>query len=427
AKSKLEQWAYSKQTIRWFYNLNVSSRSKFLQVDISNYYTSISKDLLIASLNFAQQNSDLTKDETLIILHARKTLVSFGGKLWTKKGEGGPFYITMGAQDSAQVTDLVGLYILRRISRELPYLLGGGYRDDFLFLVNTTNRNYEKTKKLLHKLFNSMALSIEIQAEYRRINYLDTTLDLDNHLSRPYHKPNETINYIHKTSNHPTHIKTALATSISARISTLSHNHEVFKQHAQRYNDALRKAGYSDRIEYIPSYSANPAEARNKEQRINPHPNTTDNNDTNKRVRSINRNNNPRGKRYTKPSTQYKGKNVLWFNPVYNCNVKTKIGREFFAALANTIPKGHKLYKLLNRNTVKLSYATTPNIKSYIDKFNLTKIRRHLEGNAGSDTIDDAWSGTRNPRSNNCNCRNRAKCPDDRYCRRSNLVYACRI
>ena len=42
----------------------------------------------------------------------------------------------MGATDSAQVTDLVGLYLIHELALGFPELQGGAYRDDALFIVN---------------------------------------------------------------------------------------------------------------------------------------------------------------------------------------------------------------------------------------------------------------------------------------------------
>ena len=41
-----------------------------------------------------------------------------------------------------------------------------------------------------------------------------------------------------------------------------------------------------------------------------------------------------------------------------------------FEALANTIPRGHPLYPLLNRHTVKVSYSTMPNLQKKVNNHN---------------------------------------------------------
>ena len=38
--------------------------------------------------------------------------------------------ITMGANDSAEITDLVGIYLLKKLGERFPDLRGGLYRDE---------------------------------------------------------------------------------------------------------------------------------------------------------------------------------------------------------------------------------------------------------------------------------------------------------
>ncbi|GAB1604561.1 hypothetical protein Ahia01_000737600 [Argonauta hians] len=424
-KIKLTQWDYTKQVIEWFYALNKSIRTKFLQVDISNYYASITPELLNKALLLAKKYTNLNDTDIDTILHARKTLITFGDKLWTKSNNANLFDITMGSDDSAQVTDIVGIYILHEIQNRFPQLEGGAYRDDFLLVTNSTNRNYDRVKKELHHIFNTMNLKIEIQNEYRKINYLDVTLDLDNQTVEPYHKQNEMINYINAESNHPRHMKDAIVTSIATRVSTLSHDITKFEKHSNRYNNALTKAGYTTRIKYVKQYSANP-----QEQIIN---NTNHNGQS--RNRHNNNNNNWRNSRHTraykKPSKRYKGRDVIWFNPVFNLDVTTKIGKKFFEALEKNIPKGHKYRCLFNKNTIKLSYTTAPNLKAYINKYNNIKLKRYFNKlnkvKHISPTNTNNLTDNEIEHSNRCNCRTRASCPGTNICRKTNVVYQCRV
>ena len=70
--------------------------------------------------------------ECSCILQARKTLIKFDGSLWTKKNSATPFDVSMGSSDSAEVSDLVGLYLLNLFQIKFPKLSGGLYRDDAL-------------------------------------------------------------------------------------------------------------------------------------------------------------------------------------------------------------------------------------------------------------------------------------------------------
>ena len=52
-----------------------------------------------------------------------------------------------GVNDSAEVTDLVGVYLLHKIGEKFPEIVGGGlYRDDALFIVEKfSNGQIERT------------------------------------------------------------------------------------------------------------------------------------------------------------------------------------------------------------------------------------------------------------------------------------------
>ena len=60
-----------------------------------------------------------------------------------------------------------------------------------------------------------------------------------------------------------------------------------------------------------------------------------------------------------------RSRNITWFNPPYSANVKTNVGGgggEFLKLLDKHFAKGHKLNKVYNRNTVKVSYSCMKNM-----------------------------------------------------------------
>ena len=63
-------------------------------------------------------------------------------------------------------------------------------------------------------------------------------------------------------------------------------------------------------------------------------------------------------------------RNIIWFNPPYSKSLKRNMGKYFFRLLNKRFPPGHKLYKMFNKNTLKLSYSCTPNLKAKIDGHN---------------------------------------------------------
>ena len=55
-------------------------------------------------------------------------------------------------------------------------------------------------------------------------------------------------------------------------------------------------------------------------------------------------------------------RNVTWFNPPFSSDVEPKIGKKLFNILNKYFPKHHHLHKVINKNTVKLSYCCMLNV-----------------------------------------------------------------
>ena len=74
-------------------------------------------------------------------------------------------------------------------------------------------------------------------------------------------------------------------------------------------------------------------------------------------------------------------RNVTWFNPPYSQNVATNIGKKFFALLKSCFPPDNKLHKIINKNTIKLSYSCMTNVKNIIDSHNKNILNQKPENN----------------------------------------------
>ena len=342
-RSRLPLWINTTQVIEWFKSIPSKRSSCFISFDIDSYYPSITKSILDEAITFAQTVTPITTSEIDIILQARQTLIGFGTDYWKKRNSLTPFDVTMGANDSAQVTDLVGIHILHRLSAEFPQAHGGLYRDDGLLILRETNpQRCDQIRKRLHAMFRDLGFTITVSSNIQVVDFLDVTLNLINGLHYPYHKPNETLNYIHTSSSHPKFIIKNLVHNISRRISTLSANEAIFHNYAHRYNDALTRSGFTDRIFYIP----------------------------------------PTPKRHKPPC---RTRHITWFNPPFSINVVTPIAAIFFRILRTHFPTSHKYYRIFNKNTVKLAYSTTPNIAQKISMYNNKKLN-HPGDNAPQDT-----------------------------------------
>ena len=104
-----------------------------------------------------------------------------------------------------------------------------------------------------------------------------------------------------------------------------------------------------------------------------------------------------------------RSRKISWFNPPFSKNVKTNVGAKFLNIISKNFPKNNPLSKILNRNTVKVSYRCMPNLKACIDKHNRQVI------NMGSNA--DKRAGC------NCQVSKRDKCPLPGRCATRSVVY----
>ena len=69
-------------------------------------------------------------------------------------------------------------------------------------------RNVNRQKKdhirinIIH-LFKDSGFIIDIETNLKIVNFLNITFNLNNGMFKPYKKPNDSLRYIKKTSNHP--------------------------------------------------------------------------------------------------------------------------------------------------------------------------------------------------------------------------------
>ena len=98
---------------------------------------------------------------------------------------------------------------------------------------------------------------------------------------------------------------------------------------------------------------------------------------------------------------------IIWFNPPFNKNLLTDLGKKFLKLIDKHFPRGSRLHKIFNRNTIKLSYSCTKNIGRIIKSHN-----KKLSPNTEPAQLD-------------CNCRVKENCPLDGNCRATNIIYKC--
>ena len=290
---------------------------------------------------------------------------------WKKKT--GLFDVTMGAFDGAEICEVVGLYILHLIKNrfleletELEENLEldlGLYRDDGLIVhKRLPGHTTDSIRKSLVSLFKELGLGIEVATDMARANFLDVTLDLETGKYGPYRKPNDQPLYVNRESNHPPTVLDQIPRSINKRLSAISSTEQEFARAAPMYQKALADSGYTHQLTYQKPSSPPTNRRRCKRQ-------------------------------------------IIWFNPPFSKSVKTNIGQKFLALVKKHFQPGSVLYGACNKNTIKLAYSCTKNMRTILQAHN-----RKVLGN------------TQVPNDTPCNCRNKDQCPVQGSCQKP-VVY----
>ena len=154
---------------------------------------------------------------------------------------------------------------------------------------------------------------------------------------------------------------------MSKRISNNSINEEIFNEAAPHYIEALRKCAYNETLTYCPDVPTN-------------------------------------------ETTRQRQRKCIWFNPPYSKNVKTNVGKTFLNLIDKHFKREHKLHKIFNRNTVKVSYGSMDSMGTFISSHNAQVTKTHP---AKTDIP--------------CNCINKAACPLNGNCNVENAAYLAKV
>ena len=129
------QWRNTSSVIDWFKNIPNKRQSSFIQFDVENIYPSISLTSFNNAIQYACEIKEITNHDISIIKHSRKTLLFNNNQPWQKKSGDPDFDVPMGCYDGAEVCELVGIYILNKLSNIIDIDSIGLYREmDLVFL-----------------------------------------------------------------------------------------------------------------------------------------------------------------------------------------------------------------------------------------------------------------------------------------------------
>ena len=337
--TKLQQWKSTKEVIEWFKGIQNKENVRFIVFDVVAFYPSISPQLLERALKFARQKVFINDFDINVINHARKTFLYHKGVPWTKKGNVNGFDIAMGAFDGKECCELVGLYILDRLTNgdNPPFAKHncGIYRDDGLAVIDIGTSKAHTIKTRLEDVFREEGLKIKVKANLTVTDFLDVKLNLATGEYRPYKKPGSETVYIDSQSNHPPNVIKAMPGGIQKRISTLSHSKEIFEAEIRPYQHELDKRGYKCKLQYTPTEPNNSSETKRKRK-------------------------------------------TLYFNPPWNAAVSTDFARKTFNLIDEHFKEGTLLGRLFNKKTIKIAYSTTRNMEQHIKGHNRNLIEKSV-------------------------------------------------
>ena len=270
----------------------------------------------------------------------------------------------MGSYQGAEVCDLIGLYLLHKLSPILDNGAYGLYRDDGLCVVKgRSGTEWERLKKTIRNAFAVEGFKITLEGNLHKTDFLDVVLDMRKNEYLPFRKENSKTLYINNGSNHPRYVRNAISEMTRKRISGLSKTQELFDQARSAYDNALSASGHAK----MGSFNTSESKTRKRKRK----------------------------------------RKVIYFHPPYCTSVKTKIGKEFLKLVDKHFPSHHKLRPIFNRSTLKVSYSALPNVKASLQRHNGKILRKHIDENTDR----------------TCNCRNPGSCPVENNCLKENVIY----
>ena len=194
---------------------------------------------------------------------------------------------------------------------------------------------------------------------------MDTTFILRNESYQLYKKLNDKLKYINVLSNHSPQILKQITTTISNRLLRYSSSELIFNESKHQYENALSKSGFKTELTYKDS---------------------------------------------TAPTTKKlisRKRKIIWFNPSYNQNVSINIAKILVKLVGKHFPCTHRLHKIFNCNTIKVSYSCMSNVQQSIKKHN-----NFIQNKKNKTTLS-------------CDCRDINGCPLNGNCRTENFIYKC--
>ena len=211
AKLEVNQLRSSQDAIDWFTKIKDKTNNKtLLKADIKEFYPSITEKVIKRALEFMKSKGIIVSKENIdVILKAKYQVATSLGIDWVKKNS--PFDNSMGAKDSCELCELVGLFLLGKTKERLETEKKNStlsisialYRDDLILAIQKHGKSINMAKSELSKIFKEEDLTLCEWEEGSNLNYLDIEFNLDQNWYKPFKKANDNTKYLSAKSDHP--------------------------------------------------------------------------------------------------------------------------------------------------------------------------------------------------------------------------------
>ena len=256
----------------------------------------------------------------------------------------------------------------------------------YIYIYITAPRT-SKIQKII-KAFKLLCLQIEIASNVKIVDFLDVTLNLNNDIFKPFSKSNLTPTKMNIDSNHPRSILMQILNAVNPRINRLSSYKNISYENKSIYDEALKNSGFQGRLEYVnPMNSGSNGRSNSCGIYALVKVGGTNNNDPNRRGKIRNR-------------------TVIRFNPPFCKLTNINMGKYFLNLLDMHFNRDSSSRKIVNRNTVKISYFCTNNMHNSLNDHNSRLLDELNRNNGGPDEVS-------------CNCRRKG----NDSCNSKSVVY----
>ena len=156
----------------------------------------------------------------------------------------------MGLHDGVEVCELVGIYLLGKLSSIIDKENGLCRDDGWSAIQNTNGLIPNRFRKDVTAIFHNEGLKIAIDTNLTTTDFLDVTLDLFTGKYFPYRVPNDSPLYVNANSNHGPNILEQIPTMVNMRISSLSINEGKFNKAKPLHEKALKSSGLNKNLKF---------------------------------------------------------------------------------------------------------------------------------------------------------------------------------